>query len=224
MKKFNLKKLVAQVKNRKQRRFLIFFLVKLGLSNKPVAQKIIKARTIIANMTGNAYFPTTNPPIANLTTVTDALETAEAALDGSKIKTEQRDMALAAFEAVIKQLQSDVENIADGNVEKILSSGFDVRNPRTAPVILPAPVALTAVSTGISGQVKIRWQAVKGAKSYPVQVSADGGANWTMAAASTKATVIVEELTPGQLFFFRVACFNAAGLSGWSDPIQCRPN
>lgn len=207
------------------REVMILFLVKLGFTDLSVAKKIVKARKIITNMTGNAYFATPAPALSVLTTQTDALEAAEAAMDGSRLKTEQRNAALQTLTASLKLEQLYVEATANGNTEIILSSGFDLRNPATKPVILPAPVDVLARNNAFEGQIQLKWKAVKGKDLYVVSMSTDlSSGDWTMVAESTRARVTVSDLAPGKLYYFRVAAINPKGMGGWSDITSARPN
>src|SRR6266496_2905656 len=97
MKKFNLKKMLSKKMNRKQRRILVFFLVKLGFKDLPVDKRLTKARHIVKKMTGNANFPSPFPSLAAVADIINALAAAQVALDGSKIKTTKRNIALKAL-------------------------------------------------------------------------------------------------------------------------------
>ncbi len=207
------------------RELFIMFLVKLGFSNTSVPVKIIKARRIISMMTGNASFGTPSPSLATLTTQTDALEDAEAAMDGSKLNTDLRNAALQTLSASLKLEQLYVEAIANGNTAVILSSGFEVRNPRTNPVLLPAPENLLAKPNGFEKQLKLTWKAVKKKDVYTIEMTADPTLNnWQIVAQSTKAKVVIEDLNSGQMYYFRVTAVNAAGASPWSDTAGGRPS
>ena len=228
MQKINLKKLLLAAKNRKQRRTVIFFLVKLGFTNISVAEKVIKANKIVTMMTGNANFTTPSPTLASITALSVALSAAESAMDGSEIKTEARNNAEAALELALGKLQGYVQSVCGTNAEMILSSGFDVRNPRTNPAVLNAPEGITAESTQIEGQIKLKWKPVKGSKLYVIESANDSfppiPITWEVTSQSTKATVTFNDLQPGQKYRFRVAAINAAGMSGFSEEAVCRPS
>jgi hypothetical protein len=203
---------------------VIFFLVKLGFKDSSVAAKIIRGRKIIENMTGNPYFTTPIPTLNDFSKLVDNLEAAEAAMDGSKIKTEQRNNTLQLFEAGIKQLQSYVEVTANGNTEQILSSGFEVRNPATKPQILPAPTIMKVYSNGQIGQLVVKCKSIKGCKLYVFEICTDlNKGDWMEAGASTKAGITIEKLQSGTLYYIRAIAINAAGISPASDMGTCRP-
>ncbi|MCX6200225.1 MAG: fibronectin type III domain-containing protein [Bacteroidetes bacterium] len=213
------------MKKKKQtaRELFILFLVKAGMSNIPVSSKLVKARKVVTMMTGNANYTTPIPSLSTITTVTDALETAEVAMDGSKIKTQQRDLALNLFQIDMNQLQAYVETTAKGDVEKILSSGFEVRNPATKAVKLSAPVEITVIA--LSSALNIKWKTNKKAILNVIQVSTTSdGKGWDLGGETTKSTITINELTPGTTYYLRVAHINAAGIGEWSEVVVCIPN
>src|SRR6186713_1134482 len=73
MKKYNLKKLLSEAKNRKERRLIIFFMVKLGLSKLSPLEKASLAKHIVEKMTGNANFTTPSPTLVSLDAAADAV-------------------------------------------------------------------------------------------------------------------------------------------------------
>ncbi len=201
----------------------ILFLVKGGMDKLPLAAKLVKARKIVTMMTGNAYYATPIPSLATITSKTDALEAAEAAMDGSKIKTQLRDIALNLFQAAMNQLQAYVETTANSDVEKILSSGFEVRNAPTKAVKLPAPTEITVVA--LPNAISLKWKSNKKSKLNVVQMSATGlDKDWELKGESTKSTIIINGLAPGTTCYFRIAHINSAGIGEWSEVVVCIPN
>ena len=57
-------------------------LVKMGLSQMPIEKKIVKTRSIVSSMTGNANFGTPSPTLATITTNVNAVEAASIAAKG----------------------------------------------------------------------------------------------------------------------------------------------
>ena len=101
----------------------------------------------------------------------------------------------------------------------IESVGMSVKAPGAPIGSLPAPQKLIATTTTAPAKVSLRWQSVKGAKSYQVQAATDitGAGNWQPAASSTKGRSVISGLTSGTKYWFRVAAIGAAGQSPWSD-------
>ena len=125
--------------------------------------------------------------------------------------------------AIMTQMQAYVQNVANGDVEKILSSGFEVRNPNTKPVKLAAPDKLTIVA--LSSAVTLKWKANPKSKMNVIKMSPTGlPASWDLAGEATKSSITISELTPGTTYFFKIAHVNAAGIGEWSEVISCIPN
>jgi hypothetical protein len=175
-------------------------------------------------MTGNANFTTPIPTLASVTTAADALEAKQEAMDGTEIKTYERNVAEAVLDDLVSKLQGYVDAVSGKDAGKVLSAGFEVRNPRTKAVILPAPQGLQADMTKIDGQIKLKFQTVKKKLYYRVEVALDfpGMLNWTIAAESTKSTVYINDLNPGQRYHIRVYTVNTAGASPASEEVICR--
>jgi hypothetical protein len=219
--KFNAKKLTRK----QQKRVWILFLAKLGFQKLAPTDKVTKARQIVDAMTGNPNYPTPTPTLAAVGTAADTLYDAQQALDGTAIKTAERNVAEAALDSLMSTLLAYVNTIAGKDVVKILSAGFEVRDPNTKATKLDPPVELTSSATKVEGEIKVTFKAIKKKTFYVVQVAEDvaGDLNWMYAAESTKATIILEDLVPGQKYRIRVAVANTAGLSGWSEEISGRP-
>ena len=229
MKKNEIKLNGKKLTRKQKKAIFILFLAKLGYQAMTPTEKVSKARQIVIAMTGNPNFTTPMPTLASITSAADDLDAAQIALDGTKIKTAERNTAEDLLDTLMSGLQGYVGSICLNDVEKTLSSGFDIRKANTKAEILPAPIGLTAVSTQIEGQVKLKWICAPGSKLlYMVQCTPDVSPmptpTWDLVAQSSKAVVIIENLTPGTKYMFRVAVINSAGISGWSEIAVCRPN
>jgi hypothetical protein len=224
MKKARLKKLLQNITDSKDRHVLILTVVKLGLKDRPITEKTDKAHKIIRLMTGNPNFISPIPSLAHIDTLTTALELAQQAMDGSKRLTFQRDMALKAFTTGITALQGYVQAASGGIAEKILSSGFDVRNARSKTQILPAPQELSAQAGTMDGEIKLKWKLLKGTTAYIVMAKPDNdpSAEWKQVAITSKRTTTISKLEPGQKYLLCVIAMNTAGKSAHSVEIACR--
>lgn len=146
--------------------------VKLGFSRLSVANKILTARSVVAQMTLNATsFPTPNPDLLTVTDATNALEAAaQAALKGGTDKTLAKHLAEQNLNQLMSQLQDYVQSASQGDPLVIESSGMEVRNNPT-PASLPGTVLDARASVGSNpGEIQLNWGTVKGAKSYVVEM------------------------------------------------------
>ena len=197
--------------------------VKIGFSGLTIPQKIERARDIVIRMTGNANFVTPNPTLAVMTLAINALETAAlAASHGGTNLTAAMHVKEKDVDAKIDTLAAYVQEASGGDETKILSSGFDVRKTRT-PASVPAQVIdLTGSFGDFPGQVKLHCKVVTGADGYVRQVSYDGGNTWSPSVNSSKTRMVVDGLSSGSNYWFRVAAFNRKGDGPFSDPIMQR--
>jgi hypothetical protein len=78
-------------------------------------------------------------------------------------------------------------------------------------------------STHVSGTVRLRHKAVKGARSWVWEYSTDplpsGDKGWIQHSITTRALCVIEGLTPGAKYWFRASYVTKEGQSGWSDPV-----
>ncbi len=200
--------------------------VKLGLNNLTVSEFILKVQFIISSMTGNGNFPTPEPPLADVQTNLDALIVlTEQAANRDKVKVALRKEQHKVVEGMCVQLAAYVQSASKGDLDKILSSGFEVIE-RGGPVgLLPAPQDLRVKSEqGFSGQLRLEWKRVHGASSYIVQQTtanpADPDSPWTDVGHPQKSKYTAEGLTPGTVYSFRVIAVGADGLGAASTAVS----
>jgi len=69
------------------------------------------------------------------------------------------------------------------------------------------------------GEVNLFWKAVPNTRSYTIEASQDPatGASWTQVGIATSASKLIENLTSGKRYWFRVAAVGTVGQSGWSE-------
>jgi hypothetical protein len=198
--------------------------IKLNLQRMAIPEKVQFVRQIVTAMTGNANFTTPEPSLTDITTAVNTLETAYNAANTAR----QNAMSLTStvddnetmLDALVAKLANYVENKTDGDDAKIQSAGMALKSKPSPVGAMPAPAALTATASDNDGEVDLSWDAVRGAKSYPAEVSPDPPTqtSWTPAGISTKSYITVKGLKSGTKYWFRVAALGAAGQGPWSDP------
>ena len=196
--------------------------VKLQLNRKTDSELYEFAQQHITAMAGNVAFTTPDPLApAFLTLVTNynsALQTAIAAQQTAKEKTNLKDVARAALEAGLRTRASYVDTKSGGLEAVVLSSGLPVRSAAAPVGTLPAPMDFLAKMGSLEGQIKLKWKRVRGAVSYIVQVSPYAmPRTWTALPVSPTVSTIATGLTSGQTYAFRVAAVGFAGQGPWSD-------
>ncbi|MGB1319240.1 MAG: fibronectin type III domain-containing protein, partial [Flavobacteriales bacterium] len=216
----------------------------LGFSRLTTAEKLLKSRTIVANMTGNTNFPEIPPAIdlAVITESTNDLEkAAQEAAKGGTDKTLIKNVAEDRLNDLMSQLADYVQMASAGDPVIIESSGMDVRNTATPPQLLGAVTDPTAKVAGNPGEINVGWNKLTGAKSYVVEMlvtikdgtvidplpdpggkgdvitEAEKGAEWMRIDTVTKSKLLVQGLQTGIVYSFRVAGINGAGQGDYSQ-------
>lgn len=179
-----------------------------------------KVTIILESLNGNSVYPNPTPALAVVEAAFEAykLAAAEAAQGGRK-NIAERDARRAELVAVLRQLSSYVEGTANGDMVKLLSSGFPVQKPTRTPVgPLPAPAAPVVTQGPVTGTIAVSTAVVRGASSYNwslVLKSAPGVEVQT--AQTTSASTEFSGLVPGQIYLVSVNAVGASGTSDWSD-------
>ncbi|MBL0311068.1 MAG: fibronectin type III domain-containing protein [Bacteroidetes bacterium] len=202
--------------------FIMSFIVKIGFLKLTVEQKIVRARAVLAAMTGNPNFTTPSPTLADVTTAVDALELAQQNLPGGPDETEIRDIREQELDVLMSNLQIYVEGEAQGNPEIVLSSGMETRNAQSPIGILLAPETAIAKQGADEGSVKLKWKSVKKNSGYRVEGSTDPLLGWPMVYQAEKASLKVFDLVPGTKYYFRVATLSRYGYEGFSPVVTIR--
>lgn len=175
------------------------------------------ANHIVLSLTGNANFPTTNP---TLVTVQAAIDDFYLALTNVlrfnpatyTVKRAKR----AVLVNVLQQLGLDIELQADGNMQKLQTSGFKLWQAWQRVGVLPA-ASITKLTQGpAKGSLKVVATAVKNAQSYQFQYALTPltkDTEWKTF-VSTRREAVLTGLTQGAEYGIRVC---AVG----SNPERC---
>ncbi|MGE0638028.1 MAG: fibronectin type III domain-containing protein [Bacteroidia bacterium] len=218
--------------------------LKVGAANLNAVDLAAKALRLHTMMTGNVNFPTPLPDLATLLAAMTALNTAitEAATKDSN-KIVARNLRSKELKQLITQLGAYVQNVSNGDSDKILSSGFELRK-QPAPVgVVAQPQSLVARATLIVGEIRLYWASVNGARSYQIEYkdlgfTGDGGvtptpgsptpapgpaaATWQELKSLTSSGFSASGLVSGHIYQFRVRALGASGFGAWSDLAQER--
>ena len=199
-------------------------LIKLGLANLPVPDKIQFGRQIVQSMTGNPVFLNPEPDLAALTLCSNDLElaynAAHMARQSAKAKTSLQEDCVVNIDRLISQLANYVENTTNGDRAQIESAGFSVRNQPSPIGELPAPEDLQAAPSEHAGTADVSWKPVRGARAYLIERAPDAQAlEWDVIGSSTKKEASLNSMVSGTKYWFRVAALGTAGQSAYSDPV-----
>ena len=174
--------------------------------------------------TSPCNFSNPHPALADVAASLSTLEQAHTSLQAAKADVKARTTAQGDAEAkvnlVLAQLAAYVESIAGHDETIITSAGLTSKSSRSAPTVLSPPKGLSATTADHDGTIELSWKKVPNARSYTIQFSPDPPTpeSWTHAAIATAAFSMIDKLTSGKRYWFRVAAVSAMGQSGWSDP------
>jgi hypothetical protein len=185
---------------------------------EPVPALIKMAQAIFAALTGNAHFPTPNPPLTALNASITALVTTETATQTrAKGTVPARNAARAQLISDLQALKAYVQQVADANPDQaetiIASAGLTVR--KTPSLAKPAFVARAGAT---SGSVKLAARAAALRASYEWEYSVDGGKTWTAAPPTLQAKTTIGSLPVGTNVQFRYRSVTKTGAGDWSQP------
>jgi hypothetical protein len=195
--------------------------VKAAFYKLSISEKIQRGYAIQAAMDKNPLFPAPVPSLEQLGAALEKLE--EAAMQarhGDKVKQALMVVCEDQLDVLIASLAGYVQSVTRGDIEMVLSSGFDVQNDRSPSRPATTPTFVQVKPGRLEGEVQVRWDRVPGARSYTPQISKDNGLSWEDCPTITRTRMIVPGLPSGSRPWFRVSCFGITGHSDWSDAAQ----
>ena len=175
-------------------------------------------QSIINKMTGNPNFTSPIPPLADVQTALDEFMAAMADLGAGKGSTIIKDQKKTTLLDLLTKLATYVQLNCQDDAAIIESSGFKIKQAKTPIGPLPKPVL--KVEAGGPGQVKLTATSV-GANSYQFEYTlapATTSSTWQVN-ASTKSKTVVNGLTSGKQYTFRVAGVGTDPSRIYSDEI-----
>jgi hypothetical protein len=188
---------------------------------------------IISSMMGNPNFPEPYPPPVPSMAETNAafttyLQLAHEVAARDLRKIGERDAAQAHLQGLLKRLGLYVELVADGDQNKLKSSGFPLRQAAVSNIStdpLPPPSDFSVKRGLISGSIEINFAKLLGARSYHVQISLatdpHDESGWHYATVSPYCQhIVVDGLTPLQNVWVRACGVGAGGNGLWTEPVR----
>lgn len=187
-----------------------------------------KAEHIYTSLNGNANFPLPwpayVPQLADILTAKGNYHTQfEAAQTGDKTKIAARDAARAVLTGQLKKLAPYLELVANGDVAKLETTGYDLRHDiikSHAEHPLAAPANFTFERGAVSGTMIASADSLAGAGSYELNICTGDPAveaNW-----SDKGTflhdseITTDGYTPGKIYYARLRGIGSNGPGVWA--------
>ena len=193
----------------------------LRLDERNPTETATLADGIVFHMTGNSFYPSPTPSMAELTAASEALKTSIInASGGDREMIAIRNEKLEELSDVLIAVASYIQVTSKGIESVILSAGVPVRKPYARGVLPTIPENFKISKLEFVGTVLLEWKSVKNSRMYLVQKNADPNLAedaWTFQSFPTKASCEVNGITLAKPIAFRVAALNANGQSEWSN-------
>ncbi|MFZ1687315.1 MAG: fibronectin type III domain-containing protein [Flavobacteriales bacterium] len=201
-------------------------LVKAGTGDLNPAGLVGKADHVVASMTSNVNFTTPIPALATVTTSRDALVLAIAnAENRGRAEIDIRDAAADELRALLAALVRYVNVEAAGDVDKAVSSGFELVKTPQSVAELSAPLDVEVSGKNIEGTLRLKWKPVEGARMYNMYVNTSDPTKpeaWRLVAVSSVSRKTIKDLPPGAFCSFRVTALGTAGEGPASEIVSRR--
>jgi hypothetical protein len=194
--------------------------VKVGLSRLSVADLTLRSAQILPHLENNPHFPhlpyTTEEMYAERQQLIEYQKEVQSGNYGMRLLRDavQRDL-LHHVDCCAQY----VNLVAKGDVEILVTSGFELRSARQTPELPPQISSIKVVNHIAVGSVKVFWKGVRSRKYYKVECTNDPSdlTSWKDMATSTETHTIISKLPIGQYTYFRVAAVNVKGHGEWSN-------
>jgi len=184
---------------------------------------VTKAQVIHDNMNGNTHYPSPDPALDVLQTATTELKDAIVkAKNGSKDDTSDKNAKRQILVDLLHRLSYYVQVTSNGDETIILSSGFDINKPAGPVGALPKPDNFKVVIGANKGSIELSCDAVNHASFYEFQYTktpVTATSVWVMRTA-TKRRILIEALTSGQQYVFKMAAAGSDPNRTWTDEIS----
>jgi hypothetical protein len=196
--------------------------VKNPVPELPESQRIPAAQNIHDQLTGNASFPTPSPTLlvfqGHIDDAAASMVGAASAITAARMAIQAKNLALDALNNDTAFLAAYVDNVAQGDEEKILSSGFQLRAPKTPVSLPPAPIMVEVFAGEFQGQLLARCQPVASVRLYEYQTTLDPNteSSWVTRGSSSRSSMEINALTSGDYCWVRIRAINTAGPGPWS--------
>lgn len=190
-------------------------IIKAGLDGLKKADLVGKSEHVEGKMTGNVNFATPTPSLADVTAARIALSTALKEAQGrATAAIATKNEAAKTLSTLLVKLARYVNSVAGGDIDKAVSSGFELAKLPDPIDKLEAPSKFEAARGTIAGQVDLTWKGVRGGRLYQVYIcdgdpTTDG--KWSIVGMTSKARLTVKSLIRNKAYAFRVAALGVVG-------------
>jgi hypothetical protein len=202
---------------------------KLGLHDIHDGDLVEYALDKVTKVGGNAAYAAISPSPAQVEAKTNQYEQALIASDdGNKAQTGTKNTRRAELERMLTLQAENCAEIASGDLNLYLTSGYEAKDTVGTPVGELGQVLITKVeATENVGELKTNWQPVPHADNYTARCYTNdnnpaGSIVFTGLYRPSKATI--SNLPSGAKIYIQVqANGGSTGTGAWSEPVWDRP-
>jgi len=201
---------------------------KLGLREILDAKLPEYAKDKVVKVLANSVFAAVVPTPATLAGKTNEYELALVKSDdGSKADTVAKDKRRKELEAMLTQQAENCAEIANGDLEIYVKSGYEAKDVKGTPVgILKAVTGFLLAYGDNAGELKANWNVLEHADNYTLQFYSDPAnpdGSVIKQEIAKKSRAVTDGLPGGQIVWARVrGNGGSAGNGPWSDPAEKR--
>ncbi len=201
-------------------------IVKAGLKGLKASDLVGKSAHVEGEMTGNANFTTPTPSLTEMTAARASLVAAIAAAEsGAHAAIATKNEAAKTLSTMLVKLARYVNSVAGGDVDKAVSSGFDLAKVPDPIDKLEAPSKLEGSTGSIAGEVNLRWKGVRGGRLYQVYICTGDPLSdgiWTVVGMTSKARFTKKDLITDKKYSFRVTALGVVGEGPASEAVVAK--
>ena len=192
-------------------------------ARRTTSDKVSLTRSLSTSMKASSHWPSAaelQNSVASWNQLADALEASAALIKhlGDQLAQAQLDQRSISqnWEAAAKHVFSNVDILAGGDAETMVSLGFApvVRAPHVAAII---PDHITSAPGKLPGQARVKWDpGVHGHHGYVVQHGTDAAnaATYSVPAVCTRRRYEITGASPASVVSFRVAAVDSSSPTG----------
>lgn len=183
---------------------------------------LVLVNFLVLSLTGNVFFPTTDPTLASFQTVIDAYASAlSAAQNRGKTEISAKNARRQELIDLLISLANDVTKQANGNEEALVSSGFPLTKTRQPKPPLGNPVIAKVEVSDIAGQLDVTLNSLDGARTFVYRYTPDPiveGSVWT-SINSTQVKQTLTGLETGKRYWIQVVAYGTNNQMTMCDPV-----
>ena len=186
---------------------------------------ITATTTILTTMPLSGKFTMPEPPLTDIETSRDTFveKLSLTRRKGSPLDTAVKNAARTELEDLLRRLSQYVNNVANGDLISLLSSGFQLNKISSHNGMPPATPAGLRMRDGRQvKQIVLEFSPVDNILSYEYRYTsekaADGELVWGEEITRTTRSTenVLAPVTPGVVYYAQVRAFNRYGTSEWS--------